>query len=326
MVPSREFLESAAMCLYEQCEYPAVRYCILTKLLGKKAPEELYRAFLYSDIVEELYQTQNADGGWGPLESKDYTVKAKFPTSAVAISRCLYIGLGKDDRDILFMAKEYLEGFLLGTAKEKIRPTNERVIPSRKALVCNLLEAIEPNNPLCDQTYYEWLYIAERAFEGGEYSYERERAAQHEVFGTREDRLVPMQVSLLLKRRENIPPELEEAMLRHYGGHANERGHFWDKTPGKLPDSFYYEKPRRWMYTFNYINMFRGSALFLSGAVDWLISNRSEDGLWDWGPQVKDPWGYFNYFSKNRKYKFNRKVDCTMEILSLIKQYIDNNS
>lgn len=108
MFPSREFLESAAMCLYEQCEYPAVRYCILTKLLGKKAPEELYRAFLYSDIVEELYQTQNADGGWGP--------------------------------------------------------------------------------------------------------------------------------------------------------------------------------------------------------------------------QVKDPWGYFNYFSKNRKYKFNRKVDCTMEILSLIKQYIDNNS
>lgn len=326
MTLTRDFFESAAMCLYEQCGYPAVRYSILTKLLGREAPEELYRAFLSSDIVDELYKTQDAEGGWGPLSSKDYSVKAKFPTSAVAINRCLYIGLKKDDRDILFMVKEYLEGFLLGTAREKIRPTNERVIPWHRASVCTLLESIEKNNPLCDSTYDEWLYIAERAFEDGEYSYERERAAQHEVFGTREDRLVPMQEALLLSRRENISPELEAAMLRRYGGHASEHGHFWDKTPGKLPESFYYEKTRRWMHTFNYINMFRGSALYLKSAVEWLLECRGEDGLWDWGPQVKDPWGYFNYFSTTRNYKHNRKVDCTMEILSFLGQYLDNNT
>ena len=93
-----------------------------------------------------------------------------------------------------------------------------------------------------------------------------------------------------------------------------------------MPENFYYEKTRRWMHTFNYINMFRGSALFLSGAVDWLIGCRGEDGLWDWGPQIKDPWGYFGYFSTNRNYKLNRKVDCTMEILSFLKQYMDNNT
>jgi hypothetical protein len=67
---------------------------------------------------------------------------------------------------------------------------------------------------------------------------------------------VPMQEGLLLCRRENITPELEDAMLRHYGGHASIHGHFWEKTPGRLPESFYYEKTRRWMHTFNYINMF----------------------------------------------------------------------
>lgn len=73
MTVTRDYFESAAMCLYEQCEYPAVRYCILTKLLGREAPDELCNAFLHSDIVDELYKTQDADGGWGPLESKDYS-------------------------------------------------------------------------------------------------------------------------------------------------------------------------------------------------------------------------------------------------------------
>jgi hypothetical protein len=71
---------------------------------------------------------------------------------------------------------------------------------------------------------------------------------------------------------------------------------------------------------------FRGSSLFLAEAVEWLLSCRNADGFWDWGPQVKDPWGYFGYFSTNRDYKHNRTVDCTMEILNFLKKYMDNNT
>ena len=241
MTPTREFLKSAAMCLYEQCEYPAVRYCILTKLLGKQAHEELYSAFLYSDIVEELYKTQDAEGGWGPLESKDYTVKAKFPTSAVAINRCLYIGLKKDDRDILFMAKEYLESFLLGTAREKVRTTNERIFPWRTALVCHLLESIEPNNPLCDRTYYEWLYMR-AAFEHSGTRHERERDARTRCLHVRQDSC-RCRSSCLLNAARTSRSKLEDAMLRRYGGHANEHGHFWEKTPQKCPKTSIMRRP-----------------------------------------------------------------------------------
>jgi len=73
-------------------------------------------------------------------------------------------------------------------------------------------------------------------------------------------------------------------------------------------------------------NQFRGSALYLADSVRWLTDNRNADGLWDYGTQIKDPWGYFGYFSTNRNYKHNRVVDCTMEVLSFLKQYIDNNS
>lgn len=301
-----------AKALLEFCEYPAVQYKVKFTVLGVPYEDKelslLRKAFLESDIVEEMYQTQDVYGGWGRFQSKDYSVKAKIPTFGVGIERCLYIGLTVEDRDILFMAAEYLKELLLGTSHEKVREKNERAVPWHKAKVCNLLEAVIPNSPLCDETWRQWLFIAGRAYENGEYSYEKDRAAQHEVFLTRESRLVPMQSELLLKRRAEIPHSLEAAMLRHLGGYASENGHFWDKTPDRLPENFVYNKTRRWFHTFHYINQFRGSALYLKDAVDWIMENVREDGLWDWGTQVKDPWGYFGYFSCNRNYKYNRVV------------------
>ena len=121
--------EKHAMALYEFCEYPAVRYNILYTLLdvpyeGEKLTE-LRKEFLKSDIVEELYQCQDANGGWGRLRSKDYSVKAKIPTSGVGIERCLYLGLTLEDRDILFMAREYLLSFLEGNPSEPVFETND---------------------------------------------------------------------------------------------------------------------------------------------------------------------------------------------------------
>ena len=327
---TREDFNKIAMRLYDFCEYPAVRYNILFHLLNKpyndKGLSELRQTFLVSDIVEELYQEQDSYGGWGKFFSKDYSAKDKFPTSATAINRCLYIGLTIEDRDILLRANEYLEDFLKGTAHEKFSNSNERVIPWNTASFCNMIESITPYNELCDRTYNEWQYIAGRAFESGEYSYERERTAQHEVFWTREDRLVPMQTELLLKRREQISSEIEESMLRHYGEHAYYHGHFWNNFPAQLPETFVYNQTRRWFHAFNYINQFRGSALYLENSVNWLMNNQNSDGLWDWGTQTKDPWGYFGYFSTTRNYRHNRVVDCTMEILNFLKKYLDNNT
>ena len=320
----KEF-EKSAESLYEFCAYPAVRRRLL-QLQNREVPEALHAAFRESDIFLELYDAQDAEGGWGRLKGKDYAAKDVFPTSLVALERCRYIGVTMDDRDVLIRAQEYLEAFLHGTSRERFRPTNEREIPWNRAIFCTALEAIEHGNPLCDRTYGEWLFIANRAFEDGGYSYDREAAAQHELFATREERLVPIQFSLLLKRRENVSAALEAAMLRQYGGHAYEHGHFWAECPAHLPADFVGKKTRRWFHSFHYINQFNGSALFLENTMDWLMANRRADGLWDYGPQIKDPWGYFGYYSRTRQYAHNRIVDCTMEVLSLLAAYLRRNT
>ena len=316
--------EKSAERLYEFCAYPAVRRRLL-QLQKREVPEDLQDDFIKSDVFRELYDAQDAEGGWGRLKDKDYAAKDVFPTSLVALERCRYIGVTMDDRDVLIRAQEYLETFLHGTSRERFRPTNERVIPWNRAIFCIALEAIEHGNPLCDRTYGEWLFIASRAFEDGEYSYDREAAAQHEIFATREERLVPMKFSLLLKRRENISAALEAAMLRHYGGYANDHGHFWAECPAHLPADFVGKKTRRWFHSFHYINQFNGSALYLADAIDWLLENRRDDGIWDWGSQTKDPWGYFGYFSCTRNHAHNRVVDCSVEVLSFLSAYLERN-
>ncbi len=247
----KEQLRKHAMALYDFCEYPAVRYKLLFSILDTPYEDELLPAlreqFLKSDIVEEMNELQDEYGGWGRFRSKDYSVRAKIPTSSTGINRCLYIGLTIHDRDLLFLAKEYLLSLLDGTSPEVLFEKNERANP--------------------------W----------------------------------------------------QTAEVRHLGGEASIRGHFWDKTPDQLPDEFQNRMMRRWFHTFNYINQFRGSGLYLKDAVAWLIDQAGPDGLWDWGPQVNDPWGYFGYFSCNRHYKHNRVVDGTMEILNFLKKYVDHN-
>ncbi len=326
---TKEQFERAAERLFDFCPYPAVRYKTLFRLLDRPYDDpdlvKLRPEFLTSDIVEELCRTQASNGGWGRLQTKDYSAKDIIPTSTVGINRALYIGLTLEDRDILLCAQDYLEDFLNGTPPERLHETNERAKPWRTAHICELLESIRPYNELCDQTYIEWLHIASRAYQSGEYSYERDAAAQHEVFWTREKRIIPMRAGLLLKRPKEVPPKLEEAMLHHLGGKAFENGYFWPNCPANLPEQFVYNKTRRWMYAINYINQFHDSALYLADNVDWLLANQSADGLWDWGTQTKDPWGYFGYFSTNRNRQHNRIVDCSMEILSFLKEYLKKN-
>ena len=145
---TKEQLHKHAMALYDFCEYPAVRYKLLFSILDTPYEDEslpaLREQFLKSDIVEEMSELQDEYGGWGRFRSKDYSVRAKIPTSSTGINRCLYIGLTIHDRDLLFLAKEYLLSLLDGTSPEVLSEKNERANPWQTAEVCNLIEASRP--------------------------------------------------------------------------------------------------------------------------------------------------------------------------------------
>ena len=151
-----EDISRNAKALLEFCEYPAVQYKVKFSILDVPYEDSelslLRKAFLKSDIVEEMYQTQDSYGGWGHFQSKDYSVKAKIPTSSVGIERCLYIGLTVEDRDILFMAQEYLKELI----QPEIKPENRTGTIEQLA---QNVEAVEKQIQLMDiKTSWNHMY------------------------------------------------------------------------------------------------------------------------------------------------------------------------
>jgi hypothetical protein len=93
-----------------------------------------------------------------------------------------------------------------------------------------------------------------------------------------------------------------------------------------LPNSFRNSKTSRHMNTMESMVCFRNASVYLQPAVEWLLAGRDEDGLWDYGPQAADPFGYTRKLAApDWRKPVNRKLDCTMEVLVLLKEYIRNN-
>lgn len=336
---TREKFKSYAENFLNWCEYPAVKYKVALDFLDMPYDElaDLRREFLKSDIVAELRDTQDYHGKWGDNlndpSDKNPEIKTKFSQCTMnALRRSLYIGLRlEDDSDILTLGLEYLEEILRDKTyrllRKYIRGSNEREIPWQSSSVASMVEAISPNNELCDDIFNQWNYIAICAFEDGEYSHERDKKAQHELFGTREDRLVPLEVAFGLLLKRDIDPELEKDMLEHYGKGAYHHGYFWDFALDKISGTPFTDKfTQRYFPTIDYINQFKHTRKYLDDTIDWLENSRNQDNLWDYGSQVSfDPWGSWRYFSVNKNYKYNRLVNCTMEVLHVFKKYLDNN-
>lgn len=331
MYTRREF-ENTAAEIMEKSPYPAVKYKIMRDFLGKKFNDtgfnEIYRDFKESDIVSELAHEQLNDGSWGHLIHTDYSVKRKIINTCAGVSRCCYIGLSPDydAHGIAESALEYLKKVCSNEIRIPMYEKNERAPHVHDYTVAGMIESMSPHDSLCDDLWNKWSYIALRSFESGEYNYEADFKAQNQVFGIKGKRLIPHPLGFILSRRKELAPFTEPSMLDYYGTGAYYHGYFWPEPLSALPDSFKWEKTHRLVPVIERINCFANTKYLLGDVMEWLIQSRGDDGFWDWGKQMPDPFGYRRYMSLTKSYNLNRKINCSIEILSLLKTYIDNNS
>lgn len=331
MIAVYNAMMDAAQKLLSENMNPVVRYKLLKDVVGVSAdkPEMkmLKEEVLKNPLVHELEEEQQYDGSWGRLHSIDYSVKKKFPTTFIAVERALYIGLDKSD-NILFNAFEHIREVFLNKARVPDRgEVNERWPALNQFRMATVLESIEPYNELVEQVWHTWFYIVQRVFREGAYNDEYDRKAQREVFGITGGRLVPLPFVFLLLRRDDIPDRLQQLMLDYCWERHLKNGYFWPEAKlHQLPESFCHNKTRRWFSSLEFFTAFSGNSRYLQGPVEWIMNGRSEDGLWDFGPQIKDPFGYYRYLSTGGwKKRSNRILDCTVEILVILKKYLDSN-
>jgi hypothetical protein len=309
---------------------PVIRHKILKDILKTEKNDQelkvLKAAVIDSPLVKELEDEQLYDGSWGRFHWKDYSVRNKFPTTCIAIDRALYLGLEKQDM-ILDNALAHVEEVIQG----KVRlpdpyEVNERWPALHKNRIAYCLEKLDPYNQYVDSVWHTWLYIVSRVFQDGNYSYEMDKKAQYEVFGITGSRLVPIPFELLLLRNDSIPPMLEQAMLDYCWERHCTQGYLWPEAKlNQLPETFKCNKTRRWLNTMEFFVRFRECEKYVQPVVEWVWNSKIREGFWDFGPQMKDPWGYFRYLSEDGwKKAENRLYDCSMEMLLILRTFCDS--
>ena len=333
MYTKDEFRKAASEIL-AMSPYPAVKFKIAHDFLGYEKDagnaefDKWYADFLHSDIVNELVSEQRGDGSWGELMKSDYTSKRKVPNTCGGIGRALYMGMNEkyDGRGIIESALGYLCDAYTGKIKLPIYEKNERAAHIQSYTIASMIESLSPYNPICDGIWDNWSYVAWRAFSSGEYRHELDFKAQNELFGIKGDRLIPLPIGFLLARKERLPEFVEPAMLDHYGRGAYYHGYFWPEPLSKIPESFKWNKTHRLIPVIEHINGFSKTKYYLCDLMEWFVQSRGDDGFWDWGAQMPDPFGYRRYLTLTKNYALNRKIHCSVEVLSVLHDYITNNS
>jgi len=330
---SKDEFRKAATEILEMSPYPAVKYKVARHFLGcekgagKADFDGWYDDFLHSDIVSELASEQYGDGSWGTLMTSDYSSKRKVPNTCGGVGRALYIGMNEkhDGRGIVASALGYLTDVYTGKIKLSIYEKNERAAHIQAYTVAGMIERLSPQNPVCDEIWDNWNYVAWRAFSSGEYQHEMDFKAQNELFGIKGDRLIPIPIGFLLARKETLSPYVEPAMLDFYGREAYYEGYFWPEPLSRIPESFKWNKTHRLIPVIERVIGFSGTKYFLKDIMEWLVESRGDDGFWDWGSQVADPFGYRRYLTLSKSYAINRKIHCSAEVLSVLHAYLENN-
>ena len=150
-----------------------VRFRLLRDVLHLSPPSSelghLMTGLTQHPWTRQLSQEQQPDGSWGRFHSMDSRIKARFPTSEVAIRRALALGLDKDN-PILARVAGYMQRVLEGAATWPDRVEKSEGWPiCVETITAATLAEVDPAQPASLSTWKYWVEIAERSFPAGKY-------------------------------------------------------------------------------------------------------------------------------------------------------------
>lgn len=300
---------------------------ILSDHAGSPLIQELKRQVLTGPMVAEVAAEQLRHGGWARFGTEDLTVKKRVPTTMFAVRRLVWLGLDKEDAP-LAGAMEYLIDLLEGRrTPPEGGEVNERWPEVLRIRAATFIAMIDPYAACLDDLLARWRFIAENTFHSGAYNYDACRELQSMLLNVQGPRLIPLPLQLLVCRPGFLSEELERMLLLYCWQRHLEGFLLWPEGKlNDLADAFRHPHTSRKLNTMESMACFRGSRLVLEPSIEWLLASRDADGLWDYGPQAKDPAGYPRRLAAmDWRKPINRKLDCTMEVLMLLKQYLGSN-
>jgi hypothetical protein len=325
----RQDIEALGKKLLDLTACAAPRHHILRDIL-KLSPEDQHcveaRDKLAQDgWVRELQYSQHPDGTWGRFHSRNSALKTRFPTTEIAISRALALGLDKDN-EILEKAVGFMLAVLQGTAAWCDPPEKHEGWPaSVRFITAGTLAAIDDRQPAIQPCCRKWVKLVERTFCSGAYNHDDERRAHFELNGvvTRDKYLKLASrypLMLLSAAQDGLSANIEKLFLEWVwnkeGGIYYVYGARMNSMPALTSKEF-----SSWLEGLEILARFGPWHSQMQNAIEWIWAQRGPDGLWDVGPAARAS-VYFP-LSESWRNPLDRKIDGSVRILTLLRSFVD---
>jgi hypothetical protein len=266
-------------------------------------------------------------------------VKQKIARTEDGVSRGLALGLDIC-HPILRKAASYIISILDGRLKWRDRREvswGQGWWDSAVQLISAAsLAQIQPNLKILDAPWGLWYSIVHRAFPSGIYDREQEIHAHLEFRGIKDlseyarksirrrgalGSFSKYHVALLGSRSERLPHQLEKAYLATIW---NQGISYLGVPLAMSPVQLLMKTPSHfdaWLSSIELLTPFTSWRDLARDSVGWLLEQRNEKGLWDFGPRSSRS-TYFPLSESWRK-KRDREFDWTTRVLVLFRKYCD---
>jgi len=323
-------IEDLGEMLLSKTAYPVPRFRIIRDILKLSPHNPLYihakAGMLKSRWAAEVQHSQHPDGTWGRFHSRDSSIRCKFPTTELAVSRALALGLDRES-ETLRRAAAFMLRVLECRADWSDPPEKHEGWPINILFItAGTLAKIDAHHPALQVSSEIWVEIVKRSFRSGAYCAEDERAAHRElnkiITKNKYLKLASLYPLLLLSSaRSPLPENTERLFLDWLWNKEGGIYYIYDGCLSRFPETSVRGVPF-WVEAMEVLSRFCSWRSFTQAAVEWIWRQRDLQGLWDFGANARA--SIYFPLSDTWRNPIDRKIDCSIRILALLRKYAED--
>jgi len=274
--------------------------------------------------VQQLIQEQHPNGSWGRFHSRDSQFKQKIITTEVGVDRGLALGLDAS-HPVFCRTVDYLTQ-LLGSQISFPDPaeSNDRWPVGVQLFTAATLSKLKPNHPSLNDVWDLWHQIASQTFAAGKYDPDAEIQVHKALTGaTIKDSYLVIRnkyaLTLLSAHTENLSDKLQTDILAWIWDHP-EGVNYLGVQPSIIPTGVNPGYVDRWFSTHELLSCFPAWKAKAAATLEWLWSQRGDDGIWDFG--LRSTSSHYLPLSPSWRNPIYRKIDWSVRVLMLLSKYV----
>lgn len=268
--------------------------------------------------ARDIISLQDDEGKWGWFHSLSQFYNSPITTEQ-ALRRLERLGYTMEDECIL-RAVCYMNDCLVGKKeipdrKEKVHDWNSFT----SLILATWIRRFTNDNPAAEKVAKQWSEVIMCAFESGTYDHKKYVSAYQDILGLKPKggRIIDF-VSFypLSLVKGGLDEKTEAAVVDYVMDREDGIYYIYDGRISSLPRYFESRKASQYLSAIELLSSFTSANHKWNFVVDWIISNKNENGKWDMGKSVNDKI-YFP-LSDNWRKRETREADCTERITDLL--------